>query len=232
MGSKTPSQLFNSCVNLSIDESFDLAIECMEIFKSKFPHTKLAQEAELHIGDAHFERKDYDFAIESYLFFLKQYPYHQKADYAHYRIGTAYLKKSPKSIARDQSMLPNALDHLRIITRMYPNSSYIGLALNSLHETKKRIAKRNHYIGRFYIRTGQLKAAIPRLKTVAYEHHDSGLAPKALFLLVQCHIKLNQLNAAKDAFSILESRYPDTKEHSGAEKKLLKVATQQAKKQK
>ncbi|MFH0799600.1 MAG: outer membrane protein assembly factor BamD [Pseudomonadota bacterium] len=224
VGKGDPESEFKACMRLSAKGKFEDTIQCMEMFKARYPQTAEGQEAELKIGDAQFGKKDYLVAAESYQAFLRLYPTNPKADYAHYRSGVAYYKESPKAIDRDQQYLTNAIEQLRTVLRRYPGSKYTEQSRATLQVAIRRIARRNFYIGRFYYRTGQYLAAVPRFKEVAENYPESGLADRSLYLMVVADLKLGHRDEAKEAYSALQSRYSGSKYVKSAEKKMIRAA--------
>lgn len=224
VGKGDPENEFKECLRLASKSSYEDTIQCMEMFKARYPQTALGQEAELKIGDMQFAKKEYLLAAESYLAFLKLYPTHPKADYAHYRCGVAYYKESPKAIDRDQEYLDDAIGHLRTVLRQYPSSPYTELSRATLNVALRRIARRAFYIGRFYFRTGEYIAAIPRLKEVADKYPDSGLADRSLYMVIEGSLALKNYDDAKNAYSTLATKYSDSRYTKLAEKKLLRAA--------
>ncbi|MBT3181154.1 MAG: outer membrane protein assembly factor BamD [Deltaproteobacteria bacterium] len=222
IGGGDPTKEFGECMKLSEKGKFEDTVQCLEMFKARYPQTKLGQEAELRIGDAYFAKKEYLLAAEAYLAYLRLHPRSRKADYAHFRIGEAYFRESPKAIDRDQEYLESAIDHLAIVIRRYPNSPYAGLAKTAWQKARKRVARRTFYIGRFYYRTGEYKSCIPRFLEVASRYPDSGLADKSLFKALEAALELKKIEKAKEAYGMLLSDYPDSKYTKSAEKKLLR----------
>ncbi len=223
IGTGKPDKELEQCLRLFAKHKYDDSVQCLEIFKSRYPDSRLSEEAELLIGDSYFAKKEYLLAAESYAVFLRLHPLHAKAAYAHYRIGISYFREAPKAYDRDQSYVFEAIDHLRTAIRRYPRSEYTGLSKAALREARLRIAELNFYIGRFYYRTGQYISCIPRFWTVAEEFPDSGIGDKALYMIVRASIKLDRIESAKDAFTQLASRYPSSKFVKEAEKKVLKA---------
>lgn len=224
VGKGDPAGEFRACLNLSAKGKYEDAIQCMEMFKARYPKTPEGIEALLKIGDAQFAKKEYLLAAESYQAFIRLYPTHSKVDYAYYRTGVSYFKESPKAIDRDQEYLANAIDNLKIVVLQYPHSDYFVPSEATLNVALKRIARRHFYIGRFYYKTGEYIACIPRFREVAEIFPDSGLADLSLYYVVEANLKLGQIENAKDAYSELVMRYPRSKYVDRTERHLLRAA--------
>jgi len=220
IGRDKPETEMEKCSRLMREKDFEEAIQCLEMFKARFANTSLAQEAELKIGDAYYDKKDYLLAAESYNAFIRLHPTNPKVDYAHYRMGAAYLKESPKAIDRDQEYLDNAIDHLSFVVKRYPNSAYFDLAARDLYEALRRVARRHFYIGRFYYRTHEYIACLSRFEEVVQNYPKSGLADRSLYMMTDANLKLGRLDDARMAFSKLSVEYPESKWTKKAEKKM------------
>jgi len=225
-----PNAQFKACMQLSAKGKFEDAVQCLEMFKARYPQTRLGREAELRIGDAYFSKKEYLLAAESYSAFIRLHPNSNKSDYAYYRMGLSYYKESPKSIDRDQEYLEKAIKKLKIAVKYYPNSPYYGLAHATLNVARKKVARRNFYIGNFYFKTGEYIACISRFWTVVNDYGDLGMADRALYKIIIASLKLGKLSDAKEAFGVLSSNYPNSKYAKRAEKKLLHAAKKEQKK--
>ena len=221
IGKGDPDNEIKQCLRLSARGKHEDAIQCLEMYKARYPQTRYGQEAEILIGDAYFARKDYLLAAESYAAFIRLYPMHPKADYAHYRIGMCYFKEAPKAIDRDQGYLDEAITHLRAVVRRYPGSKYKKAALQTLREARTRVARRNYYIGHFYYRTKQYISAIPRFLEVAESYPDSGLGPKSLYMAIKANLSLDRVEVARAVFSDLSVKYPNSEYTKKAERKML-----------
>ncbi len=224
IGRDSPETEIRKCTKLMDDKDFEEAIQCLEMFKARFANTAIAQEAELAIGDTYYNKKEYLLAAESYLAFIKLYPTHPKRDYAHYRAGASYFREAPKAIDRDQEYLEKAIEQLATVVRRYSNSAYFNQSMTILNEALKRVARRNFYVGRFYYRTGEYLACLPRFYIVASDFPESGLADRSLYLMTVANIKLGRLDDARATFSKMSVDYPSSKWTKRAEGK-MKSAT-------
>ncbi|MBI2091653.1 MAG: outer membrane protein assembly factor BamD [Deltaproteobacteria bacterium] len=221
IGRENPELEIKKCIKYSDKKHFDEAIECLEIFKSRFPKSQWGIEAELMIGDNYFRQKEYLLAADSYQSFIKLHPIHQKTAYAYFKTGLSYLRHSPKAIDRDQEYIDDAIANFQIVINSYPDGEYFELAKANLLEARTKVAKRHFYIGRFYFKTGEYIASIPRFQEIADNYKDSGLAEKSLSNIALANLELKRLENAKVAFSRLASEYPQSKYISKIEKKLI-----------
>jgi len=222
IGRDNPQFEIQKCMRLSEKKKFEEAIECLEIFKSRFPQTTLGTQAELSIADAYFNKKEYLLAADAYLIYVRMHPTSPQSDYAYYRLGLSYLKQTPEAIDRDQQYIDKAIHYLRLTATAFPSSPYHEAAVESLKDARSRVARRVFYIGRFYYRTGQYKAAIPRFLTVVNDYSETDLVPPALYKLVVSTGKLQKVNDSKLFFSKLTLDYPDSKWTKKAEGKVRK----------
>ena len=195
IGREDPEKEIQKCLELSRKKHYEEAVDCLEIFKSRF-------------------------ADDTYQAFLKLTPFHRQADYASYRTGVAYLKEAPKPIDRDQQYLEQAAGHLEYTIRNYPDSTYLEPAKEELKKAKERMARRYFYIGRFYYRTGEYLAAIPRFEQIEEELPETHIRLKALYYRTLSHLKLGQKAEAQGAFALLQANYPEDKLTRKASKKL------------
>lgn len=220
IGREDPQVEIQKCMKLSEKKKFEEAVECLEIFKTRFPQTAYSTQAELSIADNHFNQKEYLLATDAYLIFIKLHPLSPKADYAYYRLGLSYLKESPKAIDRDQQYLDEAIHYLRMAVVAFPDSPYHEATMESLKDARTRVARRNYYIGRFYYHTGEYLAAIPRFLDIVTDYAETDLVPQSLYKLVVASGRLKSINNAKLFFSKLTIEYPDSKWTKKAESKL------------
>ncbi|MFO1518360.1 MAG: outer membrane protein assembly factor BamD [bacterium] len=222
-GRENEEQAFAKCVQLSTRKKFQQSIDCLEIFKSRFPDSKYALEAELKIGDAYYRKKEYLLAAETYQLYTKLHPTSEKLDYAYYRIGLSYLHESPKQIDRDQEHLPAAIDSFAIVVTQYPNSQYAKIAKQKYDEARRKIAQRNFYVGRFYYKWGEYKAAIPRFMEVYEKFANLGLDEDALYYTIESFHRLGKNDDAKAVLEILKGKYPNSGKIKKVPKEVLKT---------
>lgn len=195
------------CLKLSDKKHFEEAIECLGALRTRYPKSTEGQEAEIRIGDNYYRKKDYLLAAESYRSFIKLHPLHDRVDYAYFRLGSSYLAQTPKGIDRDQEYLDDAIRNFNIVIQGFPSSTYRDLAQRDMAKARLKLAKRDYYVGRFYYRTGEYIAAIPRFMEVAKQYPDSGLGPQALYHAIHAAVAIKEYDTARDAFSLMSTQF-------------------------
>lgn len=208
IGRENPEVEIQKCVQLSEKKRYADAVECLEIFKSRFPHTREGQEAGLRIADTYFVQKQYLLAAQSYETFVQLHPLHPQAAYALYRAGVSYFKEAPKAIDRDQEYLFKAKETLQKAMRLAYQTPYLELIENALRTIDARLAERLFYIGRFYYRTGEYLSSIPRFEEMIEKYPGSEQVPKALYYLVRSHLELSRPDSARLALQQMVEHFP------------------------
>lgn len=207
-GKESDQQAIDKCLKLSKKKKFDQAIECFEIFKNRYPDSTYALDAELKIGDSYFQNKEWLLAAESYSLYTKLHPSSSRLDYAYYRAGLAYEKLLPKKIDRDMTLLPKAEENFAAVFRRYPGSPYSELAQAKFDEMQQRSAKKNMYVGKFYYKFGEYRAAIPRFLQVLQDYPNLGFDEEALYRLALAYRKLGLQDKAQAAAQLMEEKFP------------------------
>ncbi|MBC7660438.1 MAG: outer membrane protein assembly factor BamD [Chitinophagaceae bacterium] len=132
------------------DEMYEIAITRLGEFKSRFPYSKNAPDAELMIANAHYKLGRYPEAAAAYEQFVKLHPRHAEADMAQYRIGESYWAEAPEEIDREQEYTLKAISEWEKVVVNYPTSTYKNKADDFLKTGKRRVADHSEFIARFY----------------------------------------------------------------------------------
>lgn len=134
------------------DENYERAITRLGEFKSRFPYSQYAIEAELLVANSHFELGHFAEAAASYEQFVKLHPKHPKVDFAMYRVGECYWSDAPEDIDREQDYTNLAVEHWEKLVEKMPQSPYSEKARKFIAEGKRRMAESLAFIANFYCR--------------------------------------------------------------------------------
>jgi outer membrane protein assembly factor BamD len=105
------------------EKHYEDAIKRLGEFKSRFPYSQFAAEAEILIADSHFQLEHFQEAASAYETFVKLHPKHNKVDYASYRVAESYWEDSPESPSREQEYCEKARGREKISNDQLCSSS-------------------------------------------------------------------------------------------------------------
>lgn len=148
--SKDPATAYATAKEPYDDGDYDIAITKLGEFKSRFPYSQYAVEAELLIADSQFRLENFEDAAISYSQFAKLHPKHPQLDFALYRVGESYWMLSPEEIDREQEFTHKAIAEWQVLINRLPNSSYSKKAAKLLKEGQQRIAESFEFAAKFY----------------------------------------------------------------------------------
>lgn len=147
---KDPAESFAIAKEPYDDGDYDIALAKLGEFKSRFPYSQYAIEAELLIANAHFEKEEYEEASSAYAQFAKLHPKHAEVTYALFRVGESYWLLSPEDIDREQEFTHKAIEEWQKLITRYPDSSYAKKAKTLVESGKRRIAESFEFVADFY----------------------------------------------------------------------------------
>lgn len=205
------SKTLDQCTTLLKKKKHEKAIKCFEAYRSRHIGEAGAAVADLSVADAYFSKKEYLVAAEAYQIFIESNPYHEKIPYAYYKAGLSYLKETPKSIDRNQEYLNLAVQYLGTVVKYYSSTPYAKMARLYFDKARLKEAKKHYYVGRFYYKSKEYLAAIPRFQTVVTEYSKLGLDEKSFYFLIKSLVKTKQKDLAEKYFEVFKTYYPDSK---------------------
>ena len=145
---------------------YEIAIQKLGEYKTKFPESKRIPEAELLIADSRFGLTNFEEAIFDYERFVKLRPDHPKAPYAQYRVGESYWKEAPDKVDREQLFTRQAMREWNTLIAEYPKSELVAKARENIKEGYKRLVAHEDFIAKFYCRKKKFHACVFRSEQI------------------------------------------------------------------
>ncbi len=198
---------------------YDMIFAYLKEIQLRHTYSPYAALAELRTGDAYFEKEEYEQAAIEYEEFLKRHPGHAEAPYATYSLALSYYNEI-SSPDRDPLNTRLALQWFDTFIEKYPDSPLVPDASARALRCRDRLARREIYIGNFYSRRDNYKAAADRYKIVVEDYNDTQRYQEALFLLGKAYAKSDQYDLARQTLNRLVQEFPNEK-YSGKATSLL-----------
>ena len=186
---KTAQELVQDGVDAFADGRYKKAIENFEKLRDWYPFSKYAILAELKIADAHYNLKEYADAIAAYEAFEQLHPRNEAIPYIIYRIGRSYFNQMG-TLDTDPSNTTKALETYQRLIRQFPRDIYANMARSDILACYQNLSGHAYYVGVFYYKMKNYKAAKQRFLSVVEDYPDVGFHHDALTYLANCDLWL------------------------------------------
>lgn len=182
---KSAQQLIQDGVDDFEAGKYKKAIASFEKLRDWYPFSRYAILAELKIADAYFNLESYADAIFAYEEFEQLHPRNEAIPYVIYRIGRAYFNQID-TIDRDNSNAVKALENYQRLIAQFPDDAYAGMAQSDMLACYQNLSGHEFYVGVFYYKNKNYKAARARFTAVVEKYPDVGYHYRALTYLANC----------------------------------------------
>jgi outer membrane protein assembly factor BamD len=179
------------------DGWYNKAIEYFQRLKDEFPLHSLAIIAEMGIADSHFSDENYGEAEIAYNDFVNLHPINENVPYAIYQLGMCHYKQM-YSIDRDQTETRKAIKEFERLIARFPASKFSLMSEKMLRECKKNLGEHEFYVGHFYFKKKQYKAALKRFETVMKNYANLGLDYKVNYFIAESKRRLTEEESKKN----------------------------------
>ena len=144
------------------DVNWDKVITEVNEYRSRYPYTQYAAEAELLQADAYFQASRYPETIVAYEDFLRKQPSHGNADLAYFRIARSYDLQSPETIDREQANSLKALEKYGTFLERFAKSPIVPQAQDRVSVLRRKVADHYVFVARFYWKKDLFEGALSR----------------------------------------------------------------------
>ncbi|MEL0437391.1 outer membrane protein assembly factor BamD [Phycobacter sp. K97] len=205
----TPKQIFERGeFELQRNRSKDAAFYFSEI-ERLYPYSEWAKQALIMQAYSLHRSKDYENSRAAAQRFIDFYPTEEDAAYAQYLLALSYYDQIDE-VGRDQGLTFQALQALRTVIEVYPDSEYASSAILKFDLAFDHLAAKEMEIGRYYLRKKHYTSAINRFRVVVEDFQTTSHTPEALHRLVEAYLSLGLTEEAQTAGAILGHNYQST----------------------
>ncbi len=199
--------------------NYNNSIENYQRLIDQFPFSPYAEDAELKIGLAYYQMKEYGEAISSLNDFERMHPTNKNLHLASYYLAMSYFDQIGRP-DQDQSNTQNALHEFQALEQRFPESPFAELAHERIAICREMLARNQLVVSDFYYQRANFRAAESRLAELMEKYPDTPVAAEALYELGATLKKEGKKYSAAQAFAALTRHFPDTPYARKAEKEL------------
>ena len=214
----TDYEVLKKAENVQNAKDWPRVIKIYEIAEKRFPNSKLAPQFKLNLAFAYKQFYRNEEAIAILDKFIRSYPNHPAMDYAYYLKGVIYFKDRDifKEITlqdisdRDVSQLEISFKSLRTMIDLFPESEYFDDAKNRMTYLMNKIAEKELYVARYYMRRDAFIAALNRAKYVLENYPETVHQEEALIIKISAYKNLGINDLASDTQRVLQLNFPNS----------------------
>ena len=174
-----------------------------------YPYSSWAKRALIMQAFSLHQGQDYPNSRSAAQRFIDFYPTDEDAAYAQYLLALSYYDQIDE-VGRDQGLTFQALQSLRTVIEVYPDSEYATSAILKFDLAFDHLASKEMEVGRYYLRRDHYSSAINRFRVVVEDFQTTSHTPEALHRLVEAYLSLGLTNEAQTAGAILGYNYQST----------------------
>lgn len=202
----SPEQIFQRGeFELARDRTDDAAYYFSEI-ERLYPYSNWAKRALIMQVYSFHQGQDYENSRATAQRYIDFYPTDEDAAWAQYLLALSYYDQIDE-IGRDQGLTFQALQALRTVIEVYPDSEYAASAILKFDLAFDHLAAKEMEIGRYYLRRGHYTSAINRFRVVVEDFQTTTHTPEALYRLIEAYLSLGLVKEAQTAGAILGYNY-------------------------
>ena len=214
----TDYEVLQKAENIQNAKDWPRAIKIYEIAEKRFPNSKLAPQFKLNLAYAYKEFYQESEAIAMLDKFIRSYPNHPALDYAYYLKGVVLFRDrgffkelTLQDISdRDVSQLEDSFKALKIMVQLFPKSEYFDDAKNRMTYLMNKIAEKELYVARYYMRRDAFIAALNRAKYVLENYPETVHQEEALIIIISAYKNLGINDLASDTQRVLKINFPNS----------------------
>ncbi|QYX55889.1 outer membrane protein assembly factor BamD [Roseovarius sp. SCSIO 43702] len=206
----TAQQIFERAEYDLSNNNPDLAAQSFAEVERLYPYSNLTKRAVIMQAYAHHLDKDYEASRAAAQRYIDFYPTDEDAAYAQYLLALSYYDQIDE-VGRDQGLTFLALQELRKVIEIYPDSEYARSSILKFDLAFDHLASKEMEVGRYYLKRDHFSAAINRFRVVVEDFQTTSHTPEALHRLVEAYLSLGLNNEAQTAGAILGHNFRATR---------------------
>ena len=210
------SQIYDDAKKSMAKEKYSEAIKRLEALETIYPFNDYAEQAELDLIYAYYEKGDYASTAATAERFSHLYPRAKRVDYAYYMKGLANFQQTRGTLAnilpldeswRDPGTQSQAYSDFATLVQKFPDSRYKPNALQRMIYLRNLFAQRELNTAKYYYERKMYVAAVERANFLIKTYPQASSAKPALALVYYANLELKLTTAANDALVVYQATY-------------------------
>lgn len=215
----TAKQLYSESKSYLAKKEYESAIKRLEALETMYPFNNNAQQAELNLIYAYYQKGDYASAAATAERYIRLYPRAKNVDYAYYMKGLANFQQTRGTLAgllpldeswRDPGTQSQAYSDFATLVQQFPNSRYKANALQRMIYLRNLFAQRELNVAKYYYQRNMFVAAVERANYLIETYPQAPSVQQALTIVYHGNKELGLKEAANNALAVYQATYHST----------------------
>lgn len=220
----TAKQLFSESEQAMAKEQYTKAIKRLEALETMYPFSDYAEQAEIDLIYAYYQKEDYPSCAATAERFIHLYPRAKRVDYAYYMKGLANFQQVRGGMGRvlpmdeswrDPGSQSQAYSDFSTLVQKFPESRYKANALQRMIYLRNMFAQRELNAAEYFIERRMYVAAIERANYLIKTYPQAPSAQKALEIIYHANVELGLTKNADDVLKVYRATYHITPQVPG-----------------
>ncbi|MDF1758706.1 MAG: outer membrane protein assembly factor BamD [Legionellaceae bacterium] len=212
-------EIYTEGVSALSKKQYTESIKKFEALDTMYPFNDYAEQAQINLIYAYFEKEDYPSTAATAERFIHLYPRAKRVDYAHYMKGMANFNQVRGALAtvlpmdlswRDPGTQSQAYSDFATLVQKFPNSTYKPSSLQHMIYLRNMFAQRELNTALYYYDRKMYVAAIERANYLIKTYPQAPSAESALGLVYHANLNLGLHKTAADNLKVYQATYHTT----------------------
>lgn len=212
-------ELYTEGTNALKKKQYTESIKKLEALDTMYPFNDYAEQAELNLIYAYYEKEDYPSSAATAERYIHLYPRSKNADYAYYMKGMANFNQVRGAMAsylpmdlswRDPGTQSQAYSDFASLVQKFPNSRYKPNSQQHMIYLRNMFAQRELNTALYYYERQMYVAALERANYLIKTYPQAKGAQQALEVAYHSNLNLGLKSAADDVLSVYKATYHST----------------------
>jgi outer membrane protein assembly factor BamD len=204
-----PAKMYADAEKYLNSGAYSQAAKKYEDLDRDHPYSPEARRAMVMAAYAYYKAGKYPEAQAAGKRYTTMHPGSKDAALAHHIVASSNFDEI-KSPERDQTATRKALQELRLLVQLYPDSPYTKQAINRIRIAEDILAASEMNVGRYYLQRQGYAGAINRFKTVVTEYQTTAHVEEALYRICEANMTLGIVPEAQAAAAVLGHNFPNS----------------------
>ncbi|OGV36387.1 MAG: outer membrane protein assembly factor BamD [Legionellales bacterium RIFCSPHIGHO2_12_FULL_35_11] len=209
-------QLYNNGLQDLSKKQYSDSIKKFEALDTMYPFNDYAEQAQLNLIYAYYEKDDFPSSAATAERFIHLYPRSKRVDYAHYMKGMANFNQVRGALAtilpmdlswRDPGTMSQSYSDFATLVQRFPQSQYKPNALQHMIYLRNMFAQRELNTALYQYERKMFVAAIERANYLLRTYPTAPSAKEALAIVYYADLNLGLEQAAEDNKKVYIATY-------------------------